>query len=137
MKRTGEFFRGVLLCRAIGDALGLPGEFLTYNDILSRYGGNGINDLQPSPSGTAEITDDTQMMLFTAEGILRAEARRHDRGLCHTPTMVYHAYQRWLHTQGYSRAEEFDWVYDGWLLKVDLLYKSRAPGQTCLTALFH
>lgn len=137
MKRTGEFFRGCLLGGAIGDALGWPVEFLTYNDILSRYGGNGISDLQPSPAGTAEITDDTQMTLFTAEGILRAETKRRDRGLCHTPTMVYHAYQRWLHTQGYSRAEEFDWVYDGWLLKVDLLYKSRAPGQTCLTALFH
>lgn len=49
-----------------------------------------------------KITDGTQMALFTAEGILRAETRRKEKGICHPPSVVYYAYQRWLSTQGYG-----------------------------------
>ncbi len=36
----------------------------------------------------AEITDDTQMTLFTAEGLLRAESRWRGKGICHPPSVV-------------------------------------------------
>lgn len=135
MKRAQEYFRGCLLGGAIGDALGWPVEFLQYEDILSRYGKDGILDLVLSKNGTAEITDDTQMTLFTAEGILRAETRINEQEICDTSSMVYFAYLRWLNTQGYPKIEELDWIYDGWLYNVKELHNRRAPGNSCLSAL--
>jgi len=75
------------------------------------------------------------MTLFTAEGILRAETRETLKGICHPPTVIYHAYQRWLLTQGYPNVKDYEWVYDGWLLGIKELYAKRAPSQLCLTAL--
>jgi ADP-ribosylglycohydrolase len=135
MKSNQEFFRGCLIGGAIGDALGWPIEFNDYNQIVQKYGPNGIQDLQVSSTGKAEITDDTQMTLFTAEGILRAETRGSRRGICHPPSVVFYAYQRWMLTQGYPRIEEYEWTYDGWLLGVKELHARRAPGNSCLSAL--
>lgn len=135
MKRNEEFFRGCLLGGAIGDALGWPVEFLQYEDIIKSYGKEGIQDLVCTESGKAEITDDTQMTLFTAEGILRSETRGNEKGICHPPSIVYYAYQRWLSTQGYPKLKGQDYIYDGWLLGVRELHERRAPGNSCLTAL--
>ncbi|WP_456279047.1 ADP-ribosylglycohydrolase family protein [Bacillus sp. AK128] len=135
MKKTKEFYRGCLLGGAIGDALGWPVEFLSYKQIVKRFGEEGIHDLVCSTAGKAEITDDTQMTLFTAEGILRSETRGMERGICHPPSVVYYAYQRWLCTQGYQKSKELDWVYDGWLIEVRELHEQRAPGNSCLSAL--
>ena len=137
MKRDKEFFRGCLIVGAIGDALGWPVEFLNQSEITNRYGPNGITDLEISPSGKAEITDDTQMTLFTAEGIIRAQARGIEYGICHPPSVVFYAYQRWLLTQGYSRVKEYEGSYDGWLLGIKELHARRAPGNSCLSALLH
>lgn len=135
MKRSEEFYRGCLVGGAIGDALGWPVEFLRLHDIVSRYGPEGIQELKRTSSGKAEITDDTQMTLFTAEGILRAESRGNVKGICHPPSVVFFAYQRWMLTQGYSKVKEYEWVYDGWLLGLPELHVRRAPGNTCLSAL--
>jgi ADP-ribosylglycohydrolase len=135
MKRSKEYFRGCLLGGAIGDALGWPVEFLRLNEIKKKYGESGITDLITGINGKAEITDDTQMTLFTAEGLLRAETRRREEGICHLPSIVYHAYLRWLHTQGYPQDSRKNFIYDGWLMKVKELYVRRGPGNTCLSAL--
>lgn len=135
MKRNPEFFRGCLIGGAIGDALGWPVEFLRLKEIKMQYGSNGIEDLHLSPSGIAEITDDTQMTLFTAEGILRAENRGISKGIGHPPSVVFFSYQRWLMTQGSSKIKEYEWIYDGWLLDLNELHARRAPGNSCLTAL--
>lgn len=102
MKRKNEYFQGCLIGGAIGDALGCPVEFMKYEEIVRRYDPGGIQDLEISASGKAEITEDTQMTLFTAEGILRAQTRGHLKGICHEPSVVFFAYQRWLLTQGYG-----------------------------------
>ncbi|WP_202802083.1 ADP-ribosylglycohydrolase family protein [Paenisporosarcina sp. TG-14] len=44
--------------------------------------------MQLSSSGISEITDDTQMTLFTVEGILKAENRGMSKGVCHPPSVV-------------------------------------------------
>ncbi|MDN3015524.1 ADP-ribosylglycohydrolase family protein [Paenibacillus sp. BSR1-1] len=137
MKRTQEFFRGCLIGGAIGDALGWPVEFNKHDQIVQQYGPNGIQDLQLVSSGKAQITDDTQMTLFTAEGILRAETRGIRKGICHPPSVVFFAYQRWLLTQGYPRIDDYEWIYDGWLLGVKELHARRAPGNSCLSALLN
>ncbi|MBD2847119.1 ADP-ribosylglycohydrolase family protein [Paenibacillus sp. IB182496] len=135
MKRTPAFYRGCLVGGAIGDALGWPVEFDSYETILAKYGSGGIRDLQPGDAGAAEITDDTQMTLFTAEGILRAESRGRQKGIAHSPSAVYYAYQRWLLTQGYPKYDGYAWAYKSWLLDVQELYARRAPGHSCLSAL--
>lgn len=42
--RNIDKFRGCLIGGAAGDALGYPVEFLRYDDIISRYGKDGIID---------------------------------------------------------------------------------------------
>lgn len=135
MKRNEDYFRGCLIGGAIGDALGAPVEFLRHAEIERRYGRGGIRELEPGPSGKAKITDDTQMTIFTAEGILRAAARGNRRGICHPPTAVFYAYQRWLLTQGYPEVEQNALANKSWLLNVKELFAIRAPGNTCLRAL--
>jgi len=135
MKYNQEHYSGCLIGGAIGDAFGSAVEFISIDAIREKYGEAGITDLVCAKSGLAEITDDTQMTLFTAEGIL--SAARNDQGIRieGAPLRVYHAYLRWLVTQGHPKFEELAWVYDGWLLEVKELHHRRAPGNTCLSAL--
>lgn len=135
MKRSADFFRGCLLGGAMGDALGWPVEFMRMSDIVRRFGAGGVRELHPAPSGKAEITDDTQLTIFTAEGLLRAKSGEESGGTGRPLEAVFHAYQRWLLTQGYPRIEKYDWIYDGWLLQVKELHARRAPGNSCLSAL--
>jgi ADP-ribosyl-[dinitrogen reductase] hydrolase len=129
-------FKGCLLGGAIGDALGAPVEFLRWSEITSRFGPEGIRDFAPAYGRLGAITDDTQMTMFTAEGLIRADIRYEGRGICHPPSIVHHAYLRWLHTQGETSAHQlFKPPFDGWLITVRGLHSRRAPGNSCLTGL--
>ena len=73
--------RGSLVGGAIGDALGYPVEFIySYEGIQSRYGERGITRLDTKQyslgkgeqGNKAVVSDDTQMTLFTANGLLNA-----------------------------------------------------------------
>src|SRR5204863_8244168 len=66
-------FHGCLLGGAAGDALGAPVEFLDLDEIVKAYGEGGIRDFAPAYGKLGSITDDTQMTLFTAEGMLSAQ----------------------------------------------------------------
>lgn len=134
-RRDQDHFRGCLVGGAVGDALGYPVEFYRLDEIRRKYGPDGITDLQLASSGKALVSDDTQMTLFTAEGMLRAYCRWVNRGICHVPSVVHGAYLRWLITQGYPKTSDREWTYNGWLLGVPELYARRAPGSTCLRAL--
>ena len=137
MRRNENHFRGCLLGGAIGDALGAPIEFFEVDQIKGCYGEAGITDLEIGPGGKAEITDDTQMTIFTAEGLLRAETRYNERGICHVPSVVHRSYLRWLHTQKYSSRKNSNSkdIEDSWLSEIKELNKQRGPGNTCLSAL--
>lgn len=126
-------FRGCLLGGAVGDALGAPVEFMRHDEIVRRFGAGGIRDLVPAYGVPGALTDDTQMTLFTAEGLLRGQVRGCMRGITHLPSVTDHAYLRWLRTQG-ERAV-VDVGTDGWLWSVAELHHRRAPGNTCLSAL--
>ena len=126
--------RGCLLGGAIGDALGSPVEFLSLNSIAQVYG-DAINDYVEFSDGTGAITDDTQMALFTAEGILRANVRGREKGICDVASVVKYAYLRWLFTQGIKSNISDDYLYSGWLINEKQLFSSRAPGMTCLHSL--
>jgi ADP-ribosylglycohydrolase len=135
-RRTREHFSGCLLGGAIGDALGAPIEFLDLAEIRDKYGPAGITDFDFAYGRQGAITDDTQMTLFTAEGLLRATVDQKHKGVSPAASVVHHAYLRWLHTQGErSRSEAFHRSFDGWLIGVHGLHDRRAPGMTCLAAL--
>lgn len=135
-RRTLEHFTGCLLGGAVGDALGAPVEFHSIHLIRNKYGSEGIKDYDAAYGRRGAITDDTQMTLFTAEGLLRAIARRRHKGVCHTASVIHQAYIRWLRTQGArSRSHFSEDKMDGWLIGVEGLHSNRAPGNTCLSAL--
>jgi ADP-ribosylglycohydrolase len=127
---------GCLLGGACGDALGAPVEFLSLHEIQGRYGHGGITAFDKAYGLIGAITDDTQMALFTVEGLIRAYVRQSLKGICHPPAVIHHAYVRWLATQDQSfesRSERDD--LDGWLIADKRLWARRAPGNTCLSAL--
>jgi ADP-ribosylglycohydrolase len=131
---------GCLLGGAVGDALGAPIEFLSWPLIERRFGPRGIREFAPAFGGIGRITDDTQMTLFTAEGLIRGEHRFVDRGLVNVDAVLHRAYLRWLLTQ-VGDSSDVPWDPDigedtsGWLLEQTFLYSQRAPGMTCLSAL--
>ncbi len=136
-QQVREKFVGCLLGGAVGDALGWPVEFMSIYEIRKKFGPDGILDFVETSGGIGAITDDTQMTLFTTEGLLREFRRTQDSGTQPDyPSSVYRSYLRWLHTQGeVSRDPNFRECLDGELLKVAGLHHRRAPGSTCLSAL--
>ena len=128
--------RGCLIGGAVGDALGAPVEFWSLDEIWAAVGRDGVLDYLPSTfhgiSGPGLITDDTQMTLFSVEGLIRMLTRTDTQGIATTAIEVQRAYWRWYDTQ----VGPFDpQVQDGWLRTEQWLYSRRAPGRTCLTAL--
>lgn len=131
-----EKILGSLLGGAVGDALGAPVEFMSLAEIKAKFGSGGIRDYAPAYGRLGAITDDTQMTMFTAEGLLRAYVRGNQRGIVSITSVVSHAYLRWLWTQGIeSEAKPKPSHVTGWLWEVKELHSQRAPGSTCVGAL--
>ena len=130
-------FTGCLVGGAIGDALGAPIEFTKRSQIEQRYGAKGITDFDEAYGGYGTITDDTQMTLFTAEGLIRGWVRQGTKGITTYPGVTAHAYLRWLETQGERPVCDLRIFSDcqGWLIQQRELHQRRAPGNTCITAL--
>ena len=144
MKCELDYFKGCLLGGAVGDALGYAIEFESIEQILSQYGDKGIMELQfDKASGKALISDDTQMTLFTVEGILWTDFRNRNKGICCFAGCTFYSYQRWLYTQTHKLADSnYSWIldnekvdYKSILMGCEGLYHRRAPGNTCLNAL--
>lgn len=135
--------KGCLFGGAVGDALGYPVEFFDEEKIFSLYGENGIREYELDPaSKKALISDDTQMTLFTANGILAANTRSSMRGIgCIPHEYVSMSYLDWLRTQemtyeeGRMQPRGYMEGCISWLADVPQLYSRRAPGHTCLSAL--
>lgn len=128
-------YRGCLLGGATGDALGAPVERLRRKEILARFGPLGIRDHAPAYGRVGAITDDTQLTLFTADGLLRSWVRGRMTGTTTEVGVTSHAYLRWLATQGYDRVEVVGDQPVGWLIQHEQLHQRRGPGRTCTSAL--
>ncbi len=125
-------FLGSMLGGAVGDALGYAVEFKGINEIRRIYGENGISDYKLT-DGVALISDDTQMTLFTANGILYAETRGKLRGILGDYYIyIADSYNDWLRTQGHKTKDR---PVTSWILNDKRLHNLRAPGNTCLSAL--
>lgn len=137
-ERRKDRIRGCLLGGAAGDALGYPVEFSTAYDIVQEYGPRGITTYQPDPAwGKALISDDTQMTLFTANGMLWGQTQQKLQGTKEALSVsVALAYRDWYTTQMTTFANRDSQPRPiSWLCRVPELYSRRAPGNTCLSAL--
>ena len=128
--RDRDRFRGCLVGGAAGDALGYAVEFLQESQIKKIYGQGGITQYSLM-RGIAPFSDDTQMTLFTAVGLIRAGAMD-DEDNC--VDHINRAYLDWYRTQE-ERYPLPDTQHAAWLVNVPALFSRRAPGNTCLGAL--
>ncbi len=141
IKKTPEVHRdrvrGSLVGGAVGDALGYPVEFMTLSEIKQRFGEKGITAFSTDlETGAALISDDTQMSLFTANGILYGYTRGLIRGIMGSyEDYVYMAYKEWLITQTVPYGNRKRKDQRCWLMDIPDLFSSRAPGNTCMGAL--
>ena len=137
MNTLQDRIRGSLIGGAIGDALGYPVEFIySFEEIQKRYGESGITRLDTKQHwledadqvGKAVVSDDTQMTLFTANGLLNAKL--------HKSNMKYSicsAYIEWYLTQVGKWSNKYK---DCWIARIPELNKRRAPGNTCMSSLY-
>ena len=134
-RRVKDCIRGSLMAGAAGDALGYPVEFMSRNAILARYGDKGITEFKLDSDGKALVSDDTQMTLFTANGMLMGLTRGYMRGIGGDPKdYVDGAYIDWYYTQTVNKKSERDDFHYTWLHDLPELAHRRAPGITCLNA---
>jgi len=128
-------FKGCLLGGAVGDALGYTIEFMREPDIFKAFGDEGITRYRQT-HGKARISDDTQMTLFTANGLLFGQTRGMMRGIggVHRD-YIRMAYLDWLDTQTQIYPYEPDRFRISWLANFEEFYHRRAPGTTCMSAL--
>ncbi|HVE51542.1 MAG TPA: ADP-ribosylglycohydrolase family protein [Casimicrobiaceae bacterium] len=124
-----------MLGGGVGDAIGAPVEFLSIDEIRARFGVAGVVDMTTAFERPGAITDDTQMTLFTADGLLRAHVRQSLEGSVNMNAIVAHAYQRWLMTQAKPTPLVDRTGDQGWLIEHRELFATRAAGHTCIAAL--
>jgi len=124
--------RGCLLGGAVGDALGYPIEFMSYGEIIRSFGNDGLREFCLDRNGVAQISDDTQMTLFTSTGLLFWSTRGKTHGICGEPEYyVMPHYRDWYTTQTGDSSK----MNHSWIVNDQRLHSRRAPGNTCMTAL--
>ncbi|MGW0890328.1 ADP-ribosylglycohydrolase family protein [Saccharopolyspora sp. NPDC002578] len=134
-------FLGAVLGCAIGEALGTPIAGSGWDDIQDRHGPQGLRNYVPAGHPAGRLGSDTQLLLFSLEGTIRAGVSRRTGEVADPSRHIQHAYQRWLHTQHLSwgrAAGEFlkhTPAPDGWLVGHRALYQTRNPGRTMMRTL--
>lgn len=118
-------YKACLIGGAVGDALGYSVEFKSEPEIFGQYGKSGITDYKLR-NGKAIISDDTQMTLFTADGMIRGYYTG-----SYTDS-VYNSYKEWYITQVVTMHNN---NYRSWLMEIPELWNRRAPGMTCMSAI--
>jgi ADP-ribosyl-[dinitrogen reductase] hydrolase len=119
-----------LLGGALGDGFGYAVEFDRLAAIQRRFGPGGLRVPQYE-HGQLVVSDDTQMTLFTLEGLVRSQLQgdTEDDALV---SSIRLSYLDWLDTQG-GKGEKH--VAASRLMKHAVLHARQSPGNTCLSAL--
>ena len=122
---------GCLLGGAVGDALGYGVEFDMLSGIRERFGPAGIQEPLLNQRGEAEVSDDTQMTLFTLAGLLASTGPNAEIDQVAALEAVRLTTLDWYGMQtgrkGVGNSESV-------LSKYAVLRKNQAPGNTCLSA---
>lgn len=114
MKVGRSYFRGCLLGGAAADAKGYG----------VREGGKDL------------ISDNTQMTIFTVDGLIWADERVIRKGVYAYIPCLFYSYQKWYYTQTGSLADKnYEFILGGEILEWDELFARRGAGQTSLNAL--
>ncbi|MFD8707448.1 ADP-ribosylglycohydrolase family protein [Kitasatospora sp. NPDC059648] len=116
--------RGLVLGSALGDAAGV---------VRGRW----------PAEGPLRIGVSTQLAAFTIEGAIRASVRMNHKGICHAPSVIWHAYCRWAFLQGIEPERISErWTHGtndpwptGWLAQVPALRERRGSAPATVTAL--
>jgi ADP-ribosylglycohydrolase len=110
---------------------------MSLSRICADYGGNGIRDFATFAGRKGTITDETQMTLFTAEGLIRGLVHERREASVDYSRSTASAYLRWLLTQGEDNKHGLDPLVPaaGWLYRTKELHARRAPGRSCRAAL--
>ncbi len=121
---------GSVIAGAAGDALGYPVEFTdSYSRIVAQYGPDGITGYDNDAyCDKAQVSDDTQMTLYTIAGICKASSENFDDVIDY----IRQSYVVWMCRQT-GVAANTSFIPD--IAGVESLNKRRAPGITCLNAL--
>jgi len=115
--KTVDRFAGTIVGMAVGDAIGAPVEFMNQSTLVAKYGEEGISEMEEAYGLFGAYTDDTQMGIATARGVVRARDKEAKLGSAVDATpFIYDEYLEWLHTQR-------------------LQSERRGPGGTCLGSL--
>ena len=114
---------------ALGDGFGHAVEFDKLAVIQRRFGPGGLR-IPQYEHGQLVVSDDTQMTLFTLEGLTRAYLRQEksDDGIL---AQIRLSYLDWLETQGGKRGSG----EASRLMKHATLHARCSPAETCLSAL--
>lgn len=133
-KRFQDRIIGCLVGGAVGDALGYPIEFWEYSQVKNTYGEDGITSYV-MPHEVAEISDDTQMTLYTACGLLNG----YSDGLTMkcpvemSQKYIRKAYEEWYHLQTIVNPQVEN--PSCFISNLKAMQAWRAPGMTCMSAL--
>ena len=97
----------------------------------------------PPGAGPLRNTVARQLACFTTDGLIRASARQRSKGICHPPSVVWHALVRWAYGQGIPLGQTYDewrggasdgWP-DGWVAGVPALAERRGSAPATVAAL--
>lgn len=120
-------FVGCLIGGAIGNAMGYPAKFLNEHQINDTYG--YVNTFVEKPL----ISDDTQLTLYTATGLLTAYTVATIRGLgdIFDTTYVFNSYMNWYELQEGIKVK----TASSFLINYPEINQKRSRGYTSLAAL--
>ncbi len=129
--RLQDKCRGALVGGAVGYALGYAIEFDSLEEIIERFGEKGITRYVTDACGMARFSDDTQMSLFSQEGLCNGIIATEFGMIEELMPYIEKSYLDCLTTHGGTQED----LPDSRLSHVDDLWVARAPGITCLNAL--
>lgn len=129
-KSNIKHFAGCMVGGAVGDAFGSPIEFMKLEKIKKVYGEQGLDFLTQDKKGNLGFTDDTQLTMFTADGIIKSALKGFDENSEPEYGMVFNSYRDW-----YSTCAEAQQVDHGWISNIDGLLSKGGSGKTCMSVL--
>lgn len=124
-----ERFEGCLLGGAIGDAFGAPIEFMKLSKIKKLYGEEGLTVLSPDKSGKIKFTDDTELTLFSVDGLIKS-ARIKKENSSPNINIMFDSYRDWFRVCAKSQK-----LQNGWISSLDEIRSYNGSGKTCMEVL--
>ncbi|MCB5281839.1 ADP-ribosylglycohydrolase family protein [Arthrobacter sp. AL08] len=125
---------GCLLGGALGDSLGYAVESDDISTIRGKFGAEGLRGFA-ALDGVSHFSDDTQLTLYTVDGLLEALEWANSGVGADTNACLWLAYLRWLASQGVPVPEAAPFQPPRWIDTHAVLKQRRSPNDACLSGL--